>query len=194
MARIDGLEEKVDQNTASLVENGKAIARLEVRVTRVEDDVTWLRNNHRGGSLKRGNMESKISLIALAGYATETARGQLSIIDVFDYIHAETLPKTRRVMYLACLANFSLEQITRHTGMVTIQIRDPDGDLVHEEERNLNLMMPEKPPVEVEFFGVTFIHQLNDIVFRKYGHHTASLSALGCNGAVSFRVVPSQQK
>ena len=27
-------------------ENGKAIARLEVRVQRVEDDVTWLRNNH----------------------------------------------------------------------------------------------------------------------------------------------------
>ena len=27
-------------------ENGKAIARLEVRMQRVEDDVTWLRNNH----------------------------------------------------------------------------------------------------------------------------------------------------
>ena len=46
MARIDGLDDKVDQNTAVIVENGKAIARLEVRMTRVEDDVTWLRNNH----------------------------------------------------------------------------------------------------------------------------------------------------
>ena len=27
-------------------ENGEAIARLEVRMQRVEDDVTWLRNNH----------------------------------------------------------------------------------------------------------------------------------------------------
>lgn len=48
MARIDGLDEKVDQNTAVIAENGKAIARLEVRMTRVEDDVTWLRNNYRG--------------------------------------------------------------------------------------------------------------------------------------------------
>ena len=47
-ARMDRLEDKIDQNTAAIVENGKAVARLEVRVARVEDDVTWLRNNHRG--------------------------------------------------------------------------------------------------------------------------------------------------
>ena len=37
--------EAIGANQATLVENGKAIARLEVRMQRVEDDVTWLRNN-----------------------------------------------------------------------------------------------------------------------------------------------------
>ena len=40
--------EAVEFNQQAIAENGKAIARLEVRMTRVEDDVTWLRNNHRG--------------------------------------------------------------------------------------------------------------------------------------------------
>ncbi len=44
-ARIDANRGAIDANRGAIVENGKAIARLEVRTQRVEDDVTWLRNN-----------------------------------------------------------------------------------------------------------------------------------------------------
>ena len=44
-ARIDANRTAIDTNREAIVENGKAIARLEVRMQRVEDDVTWLRNN-----------------------------------------------------------------------------------------------------------------------------------------------------
>ena len=44
-ARIDSNRASIDSNRDAIVENGKAIARLEVRMQRVEDDVTWLRNN-----------------------------------------------------------------------------------------------------------------------------------------------------
>ena len=44
-ARTDTNREAIDANREAIVENGKAIARLEVRMQRVEDDVTWLRNN-----------------------------------------------------------------------------------------------------------------------------------------------------
>ncbi|MCY4645683.1 MAG: hypothetical protein OXE73_02175 [Gammaproteobacteria bacterium] len=47
-ARLDRLTERIERVEMALSENGKAIARLEVRVGRVEDDVTWLRNNYRG--------------------------------------------------------------------------------------------------------------------------------------------------
>ena len=40
---IGEVERRLGENIG---ENGEAIARLEVRVQRVEDDVTWLRNNH----------------------------------------------------------------------------------------------------------------------------------------------------
>lgn len=43
--RIDANREAIDASREAIVENGKAIARLEVRMQRVEDDVTWLRNN-----------------------------------------------------------------------------------------------------------------------------------------------------
>lgn len=36
---------RIDANREAIVERGKAIAHLEVRTQRVEDDVTWLRNN-----------------------------------------------------------------------------------------------------------------------------------------------------
>ena len=53
-ARIDRLEDgltaRIERLEAIVAENGKAIARLEVRTQRVEDDVTWLRNNAPGGS------------------------------------------------------------------------------------------------------------------------------------------------
>lgn len=42
------LTTRLERVETSVIENGKAIARLEVRMQRVEDDVTWLRNNHRG--------------------------------------------------------------------------------------------------------------------------------------------------
>ena len=49
-ARMDRMEDRlstrIERIESLTVENGKAIARLEVRMTRVEDDVTWLRNNH----------------------------------------------------------------------------------------------------------------------------------------------------
>ena len=44
-ARIDANRDNIVANREAIVENGKAIARLEVRTQRVEDDVTWLRNN-----------------------------------------------------------------------------------------------------------------------------------------------------
>lgn len=44
-AAIDSNRGAIDANREAIVENGKAIARLEVRMQRVEDDVTWLRNN-----------------------------------------------------------------------------------------------------------------------------------------------------
>lgn len=44
-ARIDTNRVAINANREAIVENGKAIARLEVRMQRVEDDVTWLRNN-----------------------------------------------------------------------------------------------------------------------------------------------------
>ena len=44
-AAIDTNRAAIDTNREAIVENGKAIARLEVRIQRVEDDVTWLRNN-----------------------------------------------------------------------------------------------------------------------------------------------------
>ncbi len=44
----DRLTTRIERVENLVVENGKAIARLEVRMTRVEDDVTWLRNNHSG--------------------------------------------------------------------------------------------------------------------------------------------------
>ena len=44
-ARIDANRAAIDANREAIVENGKAVARLEVRTQRVEDDVTWLRNN-----------------------------------------------------------------------------------------------------------------------------------------------------
>ena len=44
-ARTEANREAIDANREAIVENGKAIARLEVRMQRVEDDVTWLRNN-----------------------------------------------------------------------------------------------------------------------------------------------------
>ena len=43
--RTEANREAIDANREAIVENGKAIARLEVRMQRVEDDVTWLRNN-----------------------------------------------------------------------------------------------------------------------------------------------------
>ena len=46
--RVERLGERVERVESAVVENGKAIARLEVRMTRVEDDVTWLRNSYRG--------------------------------------------------------------------------------------------------------------------------------------------------
>lgn len=52
VAQIEGLEQRlttrIERVEMGVAENGKAIARLEVRMQRVEDDVTWLRNNHRG--------------------------------------------------------------------------------------------------------------------------------------------------
>ena len=44
-ARIGANRAAINANREAIVENGKAIARLEVRMQRVEDDVTWLRNN-----------------------------------------------------------------------------------------------------------------------------------------------------
>ena len=44
-ARIDANRTAIDTNREAIVENGRAIARLEVRMRRVENDVTWLRNN-----------------------------------------------------------------------------------------------------------------------------------------------------
>ena len=41
----DGLTARIERLEATVAENGQAIARLEVRMQRVEDDVTWLRNN-----------------------------------------------------------------------------------------------------------------------------------------------------
>lgn len=44
----DRLTDRLERVENAVTENGKAVARLEVRMTRVEDDVTWLRNNYRG--------------------------------------------------------------------------------------------------------------------------------------------------
>lgn len=49
IARVENsLTVRIERLEATVAENGKAIARLEVRMQRVEDDVTWLRNNARG--------------------------------------------------------------------------------------------------------------------------------------------------
>ena len=133
-----------------------------------------------------------ITLAEIADYALVAANsGNLSVIGMFNAIHAKQLPAVHPIMHLALRIEGSAVEGGRSSDL-EIRCMDPDGKTVYKHTDSFSL------PVVSPAAGTTAKHvyllRINNLKFSTYGGHTFSVFINGdLKTEILFRVLQRQQ-